>query len=55
MRNIIDIDFIRLKAVAVDANLKIATWGTKEELIRFIIDNRADPYLMNEVNKGYIE
>ena len=33
---VIDNELVRLKAEALDAgHLKLATWGTKEELIRF--------------------
>ncbi len=51
MQNVKGIELIKLKARAVDSgHLKLATWGTEEELTRVLIDNFADPYQNSDVN-----
>lgn len=56
MQNVTDVELVKLKARAIDdGHLKLATWGTKEELIRVSRDNSTDPYRNNEVNKKYVE
>jgi hypothetical protein len=52
MQNVTDVDLIKFKAEAVDTgHLKLATWGTKEELASVLICGRSDPYQNNDVNK----
>jgi hypothetical protein len=52
MKDAIDIDFIRLKAKALDTgHLKLATWGTKEELANILIGNCADHYQNDKINR----
>jgi hypothetical protein len=51
MQNITDVDLIKLKAEAVDTgHLKLATWGTKEQLIHVLIYGFKDQYRSNYEN-----
>ena len=45
MPNITDVELVKLKAEALDnGHLKLATWGTKEQLVGVLRSNRSDPY-----------
>lgn len=51
MQNITDVDLIKLKAEAVDTgHTKLATWGTKEQLIHVLIYGCKDRYQDNYGN-----
>ena len=48
MQNVIDVELIKLKAKAVDTgHLKLATWGTKEQLIQVLRYGCKDSYQNN--------
>jgi hypothetical protein len=49
MQDIVDAELIKLKAEALDTgHMKLATWGTKEQLILVLRNNSADPYQIIE-------
>ena len=48
-----DLELIKLKAEALDTgHLKLATWGTKEQLIDRLRNNGPDPYRNKSGNIG---
>lgn len=52
----VDVELIRLKARAIDSgHLKLATWGTRKQLISVLTGNCADPYQDECVNKFRME
>ena len=51
MLDAIDLELIKLKAGEVDTgHLKLATWGTKEQLIHVLNGDYIDPYQDNDVS-----